>query len=304
MLQIGINMHRRAVADIKSVLRKQFDFFKEAGFNCVELSPGSVNLIRNGALDRRKSSLLLDILSAYDFCYTVHAPMKTNLASPSMAGVSEKIVRSCIDFSNLIDAKILVLHSGYITVNDRISEADALKVLANSVRKCASYASDLGVSIGIENGELGPTHLCRRIDKLIEAVKAINVDNVGITFDFGHAYIMSNYYGFDFMKSIREALPYIIHVHISDNFGKIDPLSPDRKDLVFGYGDLHLPIGWGSVPYKKILRLIKPVYKGIYVLEIDPSYKEQYRLAIENLKKLLAEASSLPKVSAPPSLLR
>ena len=138
-MQIGINLHGGAVRGSRSALREQLDLFKDAGFDCVEISPSSLNLIRNGLLDKEGCPSVLDILSSYDFSYTVHAPMKTNLASPSLMEVSERIVRACTDFSVLVDAEILVLHSGYVLPDDKISESEALKVLANSLKRCAEY---------------------------------------------------------------------------------------------------------------------------------------------------------------------
>jgi sugar phosphate isomerase/epimerase len=82
----------------------------------------------------------------------------------------------------------------------------------------------------------------------------------------------------------------MVHVHISDNFGKIDPITPASHSLVYGYGDLHLPIGWGNLPYREIFELIKPTYRGIYLLVIDPQFREHYHYAIKRLRSFLGEA--------------
>ena len=270
-------------------LREQLDFLGELDLDNVELFPDSFDLIRNGVLVEKGCSSVLDVLSSYDFTYTAHAPYKTNLASPSMLEISEKVVRSCIDFCVMAKAKVLVLHSGYITPNSEISESESLDFLADSVRRSAEHARDLGVLIGIENGELSPTHLCRRIDWLVEVVKDVDMDNVGITFDFGHAYVSAGYYRFDFLKAVEEALPYVIHAHVNDNFGRFNPLSPHdtNHDLSFGYGDLHLPIGWGTIPYKDVFDLAKRTYDGIYVLELRPRYREHFQHTIAKLRELL-----------------
>jgi len=274
---------------LESALSKQLDFLKESRLETAELYPGRLDLIRNGMLNEKECSSVLDVLSSYNFTYTAHAPYKTNLASPSTLEISEKIAKSCIDFCAKAQAKILVLHSGYITSDNEASESESLEFLSDSVRRIAEYARGSGISIGIENGELGPTHLCRRIDWLVDVVKSIDMDNVGITFDFGHAYISAAYYQFDYLKAVEEALPYIIHAHVNDNYGRYDPLSPHdtNHDLNFGYGDLHLPIGWGTLPYKDVLGLVKGTYDGIYVLELRPRYREYYQQSIAKLRGLL-----------------
>lgn len=287
-MKIGINMS--GPVGLESALREQLNFLKGLGLDCVEISPGSLDLIRNGVLDKEGCSSVLDVLSSYDFSYTAHAPFQTNLASPSMLEISEKIIRSCIDFCVMAKAQVLVLHSGYVTPDDETSESESLKFLANSVRRCAEYARDSGVLIGIENGDSGPTHLCRRIDWLIEVVNDVNMNNVGITFDFGHAYVSASYCGFDFMNAVEEALPHMIHTHINDNFGKFNPLSPHdtNHDLNFGYGDLHMPIGWGNIPYRDVLELVRKTYEGIYLLELKPRYREHYQYTIAKLRDLLS----------------
>ncbi|KPV62465.1 MAG: Xylose isomerase-like TIM barrel [Candidatus Bathyarchaeota archaeon BA1] len=291
-MKIGINMHSHAVGGSKLALREQLDLFTNVGFDCVELMPDSLNLIRNGILDKRGCSSVLDILSSYDFLYTTHAPLKANLANASLVRISEGIIKACIGFSVLINARILVLHAGFVVPSDKFSIftrplAGALMALIDSMRRCAEYASNSGISIGIENGELGATHLFKGIDSLLDVVEAIDMDNVGVALDIGHLYLTANYYGFDLLEATEKALTHMIHAHLSDNFGKFDPLSPYEKDLPYGYGDLHLPIGLGNVPYKDILELIKPVYKGVYILDIDPEYKDFYPLALKNLKELL-----------------
>ena len=80
----------------------------------------------------------------------------------------------------------------------------------------------------------------------------------------------------------------MFHLHINDNYGKFDPLSPASKNVALGYGDLHLPIGWGKIPYEDVFRLIKRTYKhGLYLLEIDDEFREYYQYAITKLREML-----------------
>ncbi|MCW4020916.1 MAG: sugar phosphate isomerase/epimerase, partial [Candidatus Bathyarchaeota archaeon] len=178
-------------------MRQRLDFLADVGFDAVEISPGSLNLIRNGVLHKQEASEFQDILSSYDLSYVAHAPMRTSLASPTILEISEQIVRSCIDFCSIIDARILTLHSGYLLPQDEISETDAVKVLTDSLRRCAEYAADSGVSIGLENGDMGSTHIIRRTDKLVKVASGTGMSNVGVTIDFGHLFVSATYYKFD-----------------------------------------------------------------------------------------------------------
>ncbi len=77
-------------------------------------------------------------------------------------------------------------------------------------------------------------------------------------YDFAHSYINSKKLGYDFLRSIRVAKPYIRHAHVNDNFGKGKPESapPYIEAMPMGIGDLHLPIGWGNIPYEDVFRIM------------------------------------------------
>jgi len=127
------------------------------------------------------------------------------------------------------------------------------------------------------------------IERLVEQIERVGKENVGITFDFGHAYIASHYYGFDFLSSIELAGPLIKHVHVHDNFRRAAGV--DRRQIVLiaqGKGDLHMPVGWGEIPYPEIFSRLKG-YNGVIMLELKPRYMAYLEEALEEVKVLLEE---------------
>ena len=127
------------------------------------------------------------------------------------------------------------------------------------------------------------------ISRLVEQVKEVGKENVGITLDFGHAYIASRYYGFDFLGSIELARPFIKHMHVHDDFGR--PAGVDRRPIVLipeGKGDLHMPIGWGEIPYREVFARLKG-YEGVVLLELKPRYSPYLEEALQETRRLLAE---------------
>jgi len=206
------------------------------------------------------------------------------------------------------------------------------KIEIKTLQELASFAKDLGVTIAIENtspeleeeslwelskrfsnGRMFPPSVLNpqkkpkptflrevtkynygtKIEELVDQVKKIDRENVGITFDFGHAFLASKYYHFNFLNSVKLALPYIKHVHIHDCFGK-PKVSYEEQDInliQFGIGDLHMPIGWGVIPYNKIFRLLKN-YDGVLCLELKPRYKKFYSYSLQRVKELVESASN------------
>jgi len=234
-----------------------------------------------------------------------------------------------IKTENIIQNKILKLPSPRKI--DRLK-----KIEIKTLQELASFAKDLGVTIAIENtspeveeeslwelskrfsnGRVFPPSVLNpqkkpkptflreitkynygtKIEELVDQVKKIDRENVGITFDFGHAYLASKYYHFKFLDSIKLALPYIKHVHIHDCFGK-PKVSYEEQDInliQFGIGDLHMPVGWGVIPYNKIFRLLKN-YDGVLCLELKPRYKKFYSYSLQRVKELVESASNNHKL--------
>ena len=209
------------------------------------------------------------------------------------------------------------------------------KIEIKILQELASLAKDLGVTIAIENispdveeesiwelskrfnndetlppsvltpktpkptflREISKYNYGTKVEELVEQVKKIDRENVGITFDFGHAYLSSKYYHFKFLDSIKLALPYIKHVHIHDNFGK-PKVSYEEQDInliQFGIGDLHMPVGWGVIPYNKIFRLLKN-YDGVLCLELKPRYKKFYKYSLQKLEELVESTNNNHKI--------
>ncbi|MCK4410778.1 sugar phosphate isomerase/epimerase, partial [Candidatus Bipolaricaulota bacterium] len=90
-----------------------------------------------------------------------------------------------------------------------------------------------------------------------------------------HSYINSKKLGYDFIRSIQAARPHIRHAHVNDNFGKGKPESSASyiEAMPMGIGDLHLPIGWGDIPYEDVFRAMVG-YHGIYILELQERFFE------------------------------
>lgn len=209
------------------------------------------------------------------------------------------------------------------------------KIEIKALQELASFAKGLGVTIAIENtspeveeeslwelskqfsnGRIFPSSIISpqthkptflreiskynygsKIEELVEQVKKIDRENVGITFDFGHAYLASKHYHFNYLDSIKLALPYIKHVHIHDCFGK-PKQSYEEQDInliQFGIGDLHIPVGWGKIPYDKIFRILKN-YQGVLNLELKPRYKKFYKYSLERVKELIENANNKRKL--------
>ncbi|GAB4115415.1 MAG: TIM barrel protein [Candidatus Caldatribacteriota bacterium] len=211
----------------------------------------------------------------------------------------------------------------------KIEKLKNIEVMA--LQELATFAHDLNVVIAVENSspdveeeffwelskninrqvnslllqsksiflrEVSRYNYSSKIEELVEQIKKINHKNVGIALDFGHAFLASRYYHFSFLDSIKLALPYLKHIHIHDCFGK-PKITQDDVDInliQFGIGDLHMPIGWGEIPYEKVFPLIKS-YKGILCLELKPRYKRFFHYSLQVLRELVENGENNHKIN-------
>ncbi|KPK87332.1 MAG: hypothetical protein AMJ94_17230, partial [Deltaproteobacteria bacterium SM23_61] len=116
-----------------------------------------------------------------------------------------------------------------------------------SLKRMEKMAKPLGIQILVENMD--------RFFNTTEQIREVleRMPGLGFHLDVGHANLnVEKNRTEEFLDSFRDRL---VHVHVSDNFGKKE--------------DLHLPLGAGTIPWKKIIsRLKKSGYDGTITLEV------------------------------------
>ncbi|HEY66706.1 MAG: hypothetical protein DRI79_01570 [Chloroflexi bacterium] len=207
-----------------------------------------------------------------------------------------------------------------LSIPDRAFVEERERVERETLAELAEIAERKGVTICVENAdprvdEEAVWELARRVrvngvdlfyriapggdiavynyggvlEHLVRQIEVVGRDNVGITLDVGHAYIASIYYGFDFLDAISLAKPFVKHIHAHDNFGK--PAGLDRRQIILvaeGKGDLHMPVGWGGIPYREVFSRLQG-YEGIILLELKPRYGPYLEDALLGVRDLLEE---------------
>ena len=296
---------------------------QDTSFQYAEIPVHGVDVVCNGKINRPQVRAIQEILKRFNLKYTVHAPDKLNLMDSRNFKLHMEIFKSGIEFANAIDSEIFVYHNGKMLLqevfNSQKSERDTLfninssqeinrlkDIEVNRLQELALFARSLGVTITMENANPGWTenyflksgsfsldtisqyNYGVKIDSLVEQVRKVNQENVAIALDFGHAYIASRFYRFNYLDSIKSALPYIKHVHLHDCFGKFNSTNEEKDiDLIpFGLGDMHMPLGWGEIPIDGIFRLLRN-YDGIICLELKPRYKKFYAHSLQMIKEFM-----------------
>ncbi|MCD6448946.1 MAG: sugar phosphate isomerase/epimerase [Thermotogaceae bacterium] len=283
---LGVNIDTHRISGSLSKLEEELSFFQGIGFDYVEIPPAGLDVIMKGKLIPLRVQKVKDILSKFNFKYTVHAPDVVNLRRLTNP-LHKKVFVASIKFAGIIGAEVVVYHCGKSTDVIDYSEKQQKKAEIKALKEAAVFAAENNLIIGVENL---PEH---HIDEVLEIVDAVNHPNVKMTLDVAHLYIASNYHGWDYLKAIEKAMPYVVELHVSDTFGSAQELFKDFPDfegfrLMYGVGDLHLPIGYGEIPFSKISKIIaEKGFSGIVILEINNmvKYAEEYKDSYEKMRR-------------------
>ncbi|HBT20570.1 MAG TPA: hypothetical protein DEA47_04305 [Peptococcaceae bacterium] len=295
-------------------LARNLEHYAQLGFDCVEIPLHRMGAMACGKLLPPQVKKICGILNQFPFRYTVHAPDLLNLMDRENVSWQKKALEECIEFAKTIGATILVCHSGRYVPDEIIPLSENCKgkpdkkvmdkMLAlerELLLEAAEKAEELGVTIALENAQpyLDRSPYCyAEIPSLLkEQVATVNHPNVKIALDIGHAYLASKFYKFNFLMEIACTVPFIGHVHLHDNFGRVSRTDEkDKADLMTaGRGDLHLPIGFGEIPAREVLVLLRDC-PCVILHEIHSSPRDYIKEALELTKNiLLSNASNAPE---------
>jgi sugar phosphate isomerase/epimerase len=223
-------------------------FLQDLGYDALELSPDAFNLLFCGRLHQPIVRELLPVLQRFPFRYSIHSPAMLDLRDVDDLDVQMEMAFSVVEFCRLLGAGMLVVHFEQQSPDPRVEA-----VFLDAVRRLADRAQAQELLIGIENIEV------ERMAPVLDFVRRVDHPNVGLTFDAGHAFLSARHFGFDYLEAVAAAKPLLIHLHVTDNFGRYDPLRLENftlyrtqqpRDIIpLGKGDLHLPVGWGAIPF-------------------------------------------------------
>lgn len=137
-----------------------------------------------------------------------------------------------------------------------------------SLKRMEEMAKPLGIQILVENMD----RFFNTTEQIRETLR--RMPDLGFHLDVGHANLnVERNRTEEFLEAFRDRL---VHVHVSDNFGKKE--------------DLHLPLGAGTIPWKKIIsRLKKSGYDRTITLEVFSPDRRYLLFSRDKLRELWGE---------------
>jgi sugar phosphate isomerase/epimerase len=251
------------------------DEAEQLGVDTVEVPLFASRLIADNAILEPAMRIFEGQMQGRRLGYSCHALLSINLMdTPERLMLHEKAAKACIEVTARLGARIMALHCGM----SEDAAPDALEAAYARQReylvRLGDFAAQHGVLICVEtiwNFDGRETALPSR---LAAEIRAVNHDAVQATLDYAHSSLQCHLKGVDLMAEVAEIAPLSRHLHLNDCFGVVrdGPITLPGEELAYGSGDLHLPLGWGGLPWEKLLT--EPAYPENIILndELHPNY--------------------------------
>ena len=272
-------------------LRQNLDQAEELGVDFVELPLFMMDLIAGGRIIESQMRRLHDALKARSLAYTAHGPISVNFMQPAENRERHlAVAKVAIEVAAEIGVVRFILHTGH-TAAQTDSEIEGLYA---AQREAFATLGDLAAKhsmlIAIENIHVGAAKARTALpSRLAREIEAIYHPNVRGCLDFSHAAITCSEAGTDFLAEAKALARVASHLHIHDSFG--DPAQMwtfSRSERVaYGLGDLHLPIGWGNIPWAGIMGDFKFLPDVIFNLELPPQYWFALEDSVRHMREMI-----------------
>ncbi len=269
------------------------------GVDSVEIPLFAARLIADGAVLEPTTRLFEAALRSRRLVCTTHALLSINLMDwPDRLARHEALARACIELSARLGARRMVLHCGLSSERGAKLEA-AYARQREALTRLGELARSLDVVICLEtiwNFDGRETALASR---LAEEIRAVDHDAVQATLDYAHVALQCSLKGADLMDEVRALAPLSPHLHLNDCFGLVHEAvaTLPGEELAYGSGDLHLPLGWGNLPWERLLT--EPDYPEAVMLndELKPCYWHALKDDVAEMRRL---ACGMSGANTPP----
>jgi sugar phosphate isomerase/epimerase len=242
---------------------REIKIAKKFGFDFVEIGIE----MPEGAPEKliRSKEQILKLLKDFDTPTVAHTAWFMDLGSfyegIRRAWISEG--KKAIRVANKLGIKKIGFHLGsMMPIRNSKTKKQFMNNFVSSLKELVKYGKKFDVKVMLENCE--PIGNFSDVNYMLK-----KVPDTWLNLDIGHAFIVGDMEIIE--KYIKTFGKRIEHIHMHDNHGKSDE---------------HLPIGKGTINYKKVVKLLKDAgYDKTITLEVFPK-KSDAAKSREKIRKL------------------
>ena len=277
-----------------SDFENQIKELEDIGASSAEIPLYELDIISGKKIIQDELNLLHRIVSDSNLVFSIHGSMSVNLLDEEYLSDHIEVLKKEIEVCSALNINILVTHFGHTSLEiskNHQKYNDLINIQKQEYFKLADIAKEHDVKLCIEN--IFPytnLHFTALPSEISKNISEINHPNARATIDFSHAYINCNLRNMDFISELETMTPYTEHLHVHDSFGKFKTMDTYifPEDITYGQGDIHLPLGWGSIPFEKIFSSLKIKKDIFFNFELTHRYKKYYSQNIKKAKKLIS----------------
>ena len=260
------------LSDLDEVLAR----IAASGASHAELSLCNHELVAGGRILAERRRRLEQICARHPLAYTVHGTLVVNFMDEAHLDLHKAICRSMLELCDAVGAGVMVQHPGIVPAQPAPALERLHAIEREALCEMADLAARYGVRIALETlfVEDAQRYTADPV-RLAGLIAEIDHRQVCGTLDFSHAYIMTTFRGMDYLEALRAFAPCANHLHVHDSFGRPTTMArfvSHAEHIAFGMGDLHLPMGWGDIPWERILPQL-PIRSGtVMIVELPPHH--------------------------------
>ncbi len=278
-----------------SDLPRELDEIEALGVQSIELPIFDMDVVVAGRVRRAQLDRMKRATASRGVSYSVHGPLAINFMDEDFRLQRHlDVLEASLDVTAEIGAEHYVIHSGL--THGR--QAEAIEAAYGRQREWLARSGDLarsrGVVICVETLFADERGYATAPSRLARELSAIAHPNVLATIDFSHSYLKLDYDGRrdDFLSEMKALAPFARHLHIHDSFGRQDDIwtYTNGEKLAYGHGDLHLPVGWGDIPWDAILAECTFPAGVLFNIELDKRYWYAAQECVDATRALAARA--------------
>ena len=268
----------------------------ELGADVAELSLCGDDLITGGRVLEARANRLANICAKFPLRYSVHGLIVSNFMDAVNLDYQKAAARAMVELCSRVGSDTLVHHSGHAPMAPARIIAGYDRMQQDALTELADFAGKHGVRVGLENiFSIGDEMYRQQPSEVAATVRAINHPNVVATIDFGHAYIEATRTGGNFLEEVTAMGPVAGHLHVHDSFGRPYTMSKfyhTSEAIALGIGDLHLPLGWGDLPWETVFDAIDVLPGTSLIMEIGERFDADRADSIERARALAARLNA------------
>ncbi|KQT57371.1 hypothetical protein ASG54_12405 [Aureimonas sp. Leaf460] len=299
-----VGMSARSVEPGLGHLGAELDRIEALGVDLIELPTFDYDLVVGGRIRRPQLAALIRACEGRSVAYSVHGPLAINLMDPAIRSPRHmEVLEASLDVAAAVGAEHYVVHAG-MTKERRM---DAIEEGYGRQRDLLAAAGDLAAARGLvlcveTLFEFdGFTHTPSPA-RLARELAAIGHPAVKATIDVSHSYLKLDAEGRrdSLVEEIGTLAPFAPHFHLHDSFGRPDDLwmYTEGERLAYGHGDLHLPIGWGDIPWDAIVETCVFPEGAVFNIELNPRYLHASAECVAAARDLARRARTAPASGA------